>query len=135
MDDFGYSRKVIEHFTNPRSCRVMMNCDAKGIVVSPGCGDTIWIFIRVTGEHISDISFQACGCPTAIACASVLTEMAAGKHVDKAAEIRDEHVAEALDLPPDKIECSAIAASALHEAIYDYVYRYREREAVSGTER
>ena len=107
----------------------MPGADGMGVVVSPGCGDRIWVYIRVTDEHISDISFQACGCPSAIACASVLMEIAFGMHVDKAADISREHLAQALDLPEGRKECSAIAASALHEAIYDYVFRHRERKA------
>lgn len=132
MHNSGYSEKVIEHFTSPRRCRSMMDADGKGIAVAPGCGDTVWIYIKVTDQHISDIAFQAYGCPYAIACASMLTDLAFGRHVDEAAEILDEHVAEALDLPENKRECSAIAATALHEAIYGYVFRRTERKARSG---
>ena len=112
-----YNRLVIEHFANPRRCRAMPGADGKGFSVSPGCWDKVWLYIKVTGEKISDISFQAYGCPSVIACASMLSEMALGVHLDRAAEILDEHVAQALDLPDDKWECSAIAAGALHEAI------------------
>jgi nitrogen fixation NifU-like protein len=132
MENYRYSDKVIDHFTNPRRCRKMENPDGIGKVISPGCGDAIWIYIRVAEDHISDISFQAQGCPNAIACASMVTEMALGKHVDEAADILDEHVAQALDLPDDKKECSAIAASALHEAIYNYIFQHTERKTEDG---
>ena len=131
MENYIYSKKVIEHFSNPRRCRCMPDADGRGIAVAPGCGDTIWIYIKVKGLHIADSSFQAHGCPCAIACASLLTGLALGKHVDDAAEILDEHLALKLDMLEDKKDCSAIAASALHEAIYDYVFRYEERKAGS----
>ena len=119
-----YGKKVIEHFSNPKGCRKMKNPHGIGKYISPGCGDTVWIYIKVNNECISDISFQARGCPSAIACASILTEMVLGKHVDDAALIIDEHIVSALGgLPRGKEECSAIAARALHEAIYDYVFR------------
>jgi nitrogen fixation NifU-like protein len=130
--DYGYSEKVIDHFTSPRRCRIMPKPDGKGVAIAPGCGDTVWIYIAVRNEHIFDISFQACACPSAIACASMVVEMAAGRHLDEAAEILDEHAAQALGLPEDKAECSAIAASALHEAIYSYVFGSLERKAGSG---
>jgi nitrogen fixation NifU-like protein len=130
-----YSELVIEHFANPRRCAAMSDADGQGIAVSPGCGDRVWIYIRMAGELISDISFQACGCPSVIACASMLTDMACGKHLDDAAQILDEHLAQALELPEHRKECSAIAAVALHEAIYDYVFRHKERKAHSGEER
>ncbi len=129
MGNHGYSEMLLEHFANPRRCRAMPDADGVGVIVSPGCGDRVWVYIRVEGERISDISFQACGCPSAIACASVVMELALGKHVDDAAEISMEQLAEMLDLSEDRKECSAIAASALHEAIYDYVFGLRERKA------
>ena len=91
----------------------------------------VWIYIKVKELHIQDISFQARGCPSAIASASLLTDLVLGKHLDDAAEIMDEHLALKLDMPEDKKGCSSIAASALHEAIYDYVFRYEERKAGS----
>jgi nitrogen fixation NifU-like protein len=132
MENSGYSDKVIDHFTNPRRCGKMQNPDGMGNAVSPGCGDTVRICIKVTDQHISDISFLAYGCPCAIACASMVIELALGKHIDEAADILDEHVAQALDLPHDKKECSAIAASALHEAIYSYIFQHTERKTESG---
>jgi nitrogen fixation NifU-like protein len=125
---------LVEHFANPRRCRAMPDAEGKAVVVSPGCGDTVWLYIKVAGERVSDISFQAYGCPSVIACASLLMEMALGMHVDEAAQILDEHLAQALDLPEGRKECSAIAARALHEAIYDYVFGHRERKARSGEE-
>lgn len=123
-----YSDEVIDHFSNPRRCGKLKNPNGIGKAVSPGCGDTVWIYLAVKDEHVSDISFHAYGCPCAIACASMVTDMALGKDIDEAAEILDEHVAQALDLPEDKKECSAIAASALHEAIYDYVFGTDRKE-------
>ena len=110
----------------------MADASGRGIVVAPGCEDTVWIYIKVKEQQIEDISFQARGCPSAIACASLLTDLAIGKHVDDAAEILDEELARKLDMPEEAKHCSAIAASALHEAIYNYVFRQEVREAGSG---
>ncbi len=133
MIDESYNEKVIDHFSNPRRCFAMAAPHGTGVVTVPGCGDKVWIYIAVENECISDISFQAYGCPSAIACASMLTEMAQGNHVDEAAQILDEHVVDELGgLPEGKAHCSAIAARALHEAIMDYVVRGIERKAGSG---
>ena len=119
-----YGEKLIEHFSNPRNCRIMQGSDGFGKFVSPGCGDSVWIYLKISGEHVSNITFQAFGCPSAIACGSMLTELVLGKHLDDAAQILDEHIISALGgLPEGREECSAIAARALHEAIYDYVFK------------
>jgi len=119
-----YNDKLLEHFLNPRNMGTIDNADGVGQIGDPQCGDFLRVWIRVEDEHIADIKFQCQGCPAAIACGSVMTEMAKGKHVDAAWEITDEVVAEQLGgLPAVKQHCSNLGASALHEAIINYVVR------------
>jgi len=73
---------------------------------------------------LSDIKYKVFGCPAAIACCSMMTELAMGKHLDDAGELTDEQVADALGgLPAYKYHCSNLAASALHKAIMDYIFK------------
>jgi nitrogen fixation NifU-like protein len=51
----------------------------------------------------------------------MMTVMAKGKTLEQAMTITNEAVSEALGgLPPQKLQCSNIAADALHNAINDY---------------
>jgi len=119
-----YSDKVLEHFRNPRNIGVLDDPDGVGEFGDPGCGDTFWVYIRVGGGRIQDIRFQIQGCPSAIACGSVLTEMAKGRTLDEALRIRNEDVLVALGgLPDPKEHCSNLGAEALHRAVYDYLGR------------
>jgi nitrogen fixation NifU-like protein len=117
-----YSDKVMDHFTNPRNVGVMQEADAVGEVGNPACGDVMKIFIKVDGEKkISDISFQTFGCASAIACSSMVTELAKGKTIDDAEQITRKDIADALDgLPPVKMHCSNLGADALRLAIQKY---------------
>ena len=40
--------------------------------------------------------------------------------LDKAKEIKNKDIANALDLPPIKIHCSVLAEDSIHKAIEDY---------------
>jgi nitrogen fixation NifU-like protein len=121
MVNVGYSKKVMEHFMNPRNVGVIENPDGYGKVGNPVCGDVMEIFIKVKDEKISDIKFRTFGCGSAIATSSMVTELAKGKHVDEAVKITRGDVASELDgLPAQKMHCSNLAADALHEAIKDY---------------
>lgn len=81
------------------------------------------MWIKVREAHIVDIKFKCKGCPAAIATASAMTEMAKGKHVDEAAEISSEMIADAVGgLPPEKAHCSNLGAEALYEAILCHVF-------------
>jgi nitrogen fixation NifU-like protein len=121
MANVGYSKKVMEHFMNPRNVGVIESPDGYGKVGNPVCGDVMEIFIKVKDEKISDIKFRTFGCGSAIATSSMVTELAKGKPVDEAVKITRGDVASELDgLPAQKMHCSNLAADALHEAIKDY---------------
>lgn len=121
MAGIGYSKKVMEHFMNPRNVGVIENPDGYGKVGNPICGDVMEIFIKVKDGIITDIKFRTFGCGSAIATSSMITELAKGKHVDEAIKITRSDVADELDgLPPQKMHCSNLAADALSEAIKDY---------------
>lgn len=117
----GYSKKVMDHFMNPRNVGEVENADGIGTVGNPVCGDLMQVSIRVENDVITEIKFKTFGCGSAIATASMVTEMAKGKQIDEALRITRQDVADELEgLPPVKMHCSNLAADALHEAIKDY---------------
>ena len=117
----GYSKKVMEHFMNPKNVGTIENPDGYGKVGNPVCGDLMEIFIKVKDDVITDIKFKTFGCGSAIATSSMVTELAKGRNVDEAIKITRNDVADELDgLPPQKMHCSNLAADALQAAIKDY---------------
>ncbi len=121
MAQVGYSKKVMEHFTDPRNVGVIEDADGYGKVGNPVCGDLMEIYIKVKDDKIEDIKFKTFGCGSAIATSSMVTELAKGMHIDEAMKITRNDVADELDgLPPQKMHCSNLAADALHAAIEDY---------------
>ena len=117
-----YSEKVMDHFANPRNCRMMEDANGVGTVGIPTCGDLMTIYIKVNDDEvIEDISFQTFGCGAAIATSSMITEIAVGKTLEEALKISRNDVAEELDgLPPIKMHCSNLAADGLQAAIENY---------------
>ena len=109
---------------NPRNIGEIPGADGIGTIGSEECGDMICVWIKVANQHLVDVKYKVFGCPAAIASCSMMTELAMGKHVDDAYELTDDQVAEALGgLPEHKYHCSNLAASALHKAIMDYVFK------------
>ncbi|ACX51575.1 FeS cluster assembly scaffold protein NifU [Ammonifex degensii KC4] len=125
-----YSAKVMEHFLHPRNVGVIEDADGVGEVGNPACGDVMTFYIKVKEDRIAEIKFQTFGCAAAIAVASMISEMAKGKHITEALKITNKDVAEALEgLPKQKLHCSNLGADALHKAIEDYLARKKEKEA------
>ena len=116
-----YSKKVMEHFMNPRNVGVIENPDGVGEVGNPVCGDIMKIYIRVEDNRITDAKFMTFGCGAAIASSSMATELIRGKTLEEAWEVTNTAVAEALEgLPPIKMHCSLLAEEGIHLAINDY---------------
>ena len=116
-----YSKKVMDHFMNPRNVGVIEDADGVGEVGNPVCGDIMRMYLKIKDNIIEDVKFQTFGCGAAVATSSMATELIKGKTVDDALEITNKAVAQALDgLPPIKMHCSVLAEQAIKAAIEDY---------------
>jgi len=123
-----YSKKVMEHFLNPKNMGEIKNADGIGKVGNIICGDVMWIYIKVDkNENIEDIKFKTMGCAAAIATSSMVTELAKGKNLKDVVKITKNDVADSLDsLPPVKMHCSNLAVDGLQEAVYDYLSKNKK---------
>jgi len=120
-----YSKKVMEHFTNPQNVGKIENADGVGEVGNAKCGDIMKIYLKVNDDGIiEDVKFNTFGCASAIASSSMATCLIKGKHISEAIELSNKAVVEALDgLPAVKIHCSVLAEEAIKEAVKDYYDR------------
>ena len=109
---------------NPRNLGEMENADAVGTVGNPDCGDMLRMWIKFKEEDgrkvIDRATFQSFGCQTAIAVASVATELLAGKTIAEARSMSGEELAAPLGaLPPVRIHCAQLVEGALRSALSD----------------
>lgn len=120
----AYSKKLIDHYENPRNVGSMdkeLKEVGTGLVGAPACGDVMKLQIKVNDEGIiEDAKFKTYGCGSAIASSSLLTEWVKGKSLTEASLIKNTDIAEELALPPVKIHCSVLAEDAISAAIDDY---------------
>lgn len=129
-----YSKKVMDHFENPRNVGVMENADGVGEVGNAKCGDIMKMFLKIDNEIITDVKFQTFGCGAAVATSSIATEMIKNKSINEALKLTNKAVVEALDgLPPAKIHCSVLAEEAVKAAINNYFEKHnQENRKVDG---
>ncbi len=133
----AYSKKVLDHYDNPRNVGKMDTEDdhvGTGMVGAPACGDVMRLQIKVGDDGvIEDAKFKTYGCGSAIASSSLLTEWVKGRTLDEASAIKNSEIAEELALPPVKIHCSVLAEDAIKAAIQDFKAKQdHTAEAASG---
>ncbi|MGJ8654912.1 MAG: iron-sulfur cluster assembly scaffold protein [Akkermansiaceae bacterium] len=120
MSDF--EQKVRDTLANPQNQGEMEDADSVGTVGSPDCGDMLRMWLKFTekdGKKVIDkASFQSFGCQTAIAVASMATEMLKGKTAEEASNLNAAELSGDLGaLPPMKIHCGQLVEGALKNAL------------------
>ncbi len=122
MSDTDFESRVRDALANPQNLGEMTDADAVGTVGNPECGDMLRMWLKFTekdGRKVIDrASFQSFGCQTAIAVASMATEMLRGKTIDEAARLQSADLSAPLGpLPPMKIHCGEMVEGALRQAL------------------
>jgi nitrogen fixation protein NifU and related proteins len=114
-----YSPELQDHYKRPRNQGELPDATARVEVTNPVCGDTLDLAVRVEDGRIAAARFRTRGCPPAIACSSLLTEMLTGKTLSEVEEITAEQISEALGgLPPATKHASQLAEDSL-DALLD----------------
>lgn len=115
-------KRIAEAIRNPQNVGEMPDADSVGTVGSPDCGEMLRFWIKYKEERgrkvIDRASFQSFGCETAIAVASLATELIRGKTSGEALALKTDQLAGDLGaLPPMKIHCAELVQAALRSAL------------------
>jgi nitrogen fixation NifU-like protein len=115
-------KRIQAALANPQNMGEMAGADSIGTVGNADCGEMLrlWVkFKQQDGKRVIDrATFQSFGCETAIAVASLATELIRGKTAEEALALKTEELAGELGpLPPMKIHCAQLVEGALRSAL------------------
>jgi len=115
-------KKVRAAIADPKNMGELPDADRVGTVGNSDCGEMLRLWVKFKEEHgrkvIDQASFQSFGCETAIAVASMATELIRGKTAEEALALRhDELTGDLGALPPMKIHCAQLVEGALKSAL------------------
>ena len=114
--------RIAEALRDPKNLGELADADAIGTVGNSDCGEMLRVWVKFKEEHgrkvIDRATFQSFGCETAIAVASLATELIRGKTSEEALALKTEELAGELGpLPPMKIHCAQLVEGALRSAL------------------
>jgi len=115
-------KKIAEAMRNPQNVGELLDADAIGTVGNSDCGEMLRLWVKFKQQNgrkvIDKATFQSFGCETAIAVASLATELIRGKTAEEALALKTEELAGELGpLPPMKIHCAQLVEGALRSAL------------------
>ena len=115
-------KRIAEALRNPQNLGELPNADAIGTVGNSECGEMLRLWVKFKEQNgrkvIDRATFQSFGCETAIAVASLATELIRGKTPQEALALKTEQLAGDLGpLPPMKIHCAQLVEGALRSAL------------------
>src|ERR1700690_3701472 len=115
-------KRIQAALANPQNMGELAGADAVGTVGNADCGEMLRLWVKFKEEKgrkvIDRATFQSFGCETAIAVASLATELIRGKTAGEAPAMKTEALGGKLGpLPPMKIHCAQLVEGALRSAL------------------
>jgi len=120
--DNELQKRIEAALADPSNMGEMPDADSIGTVGNADCGEMLRLWVKFKEEKgrkvIDKATFQSFGCETAIAVASLATELIRGKTREEALALRTEELSGELGpLPPMKIHCAQLVEGALRSAL------------------
>jgi nitrogen fixation NifU-like protein len=85
-----YRDVILDHNRQPRNFGALPAPARQARGYNPLCGDELTVYLRLDGERIADLSYEAKGCAISVASASLMSEALKGKTVGEANALFEE---------------------------------------------
>jgi len=118
-----FSKKVMDHYKNPRNRGELKNPTVSIDAVNPVCGDCTTVQLNINdSDVISDAKFESLGCAISVASASILTEHVKNKKISEVKKLTDKDLVKMMEaeLTPAKVACATMSVEALQRALKSY---------------
>lgn len=111
-----------EHIAAPRNVGPIQGATHHGIAwapwMMPGDGPYIKLWLEVHADKIVRAAYVSNGCPSSIACGSMVAQVVIGRTVEEASRLEPSDLKLLLDgLPEGKEYCAEMAVTALRQAL------------------
>jgi len=115
-----YSKEVLKRFRHPKHEGKIYKADSVSNVGNGICQDRLELSLSIKNGRIKNIKYLTYGCPAATSSAEMVCELAKGRTIKAAKNIKLIQILKKLKLPKEKHHCSEMGLKALKEALKKY---------------
>ncbi len=133
MDQNELYDLTLEHMMHPRNYGKLEEADATGIGKNPENGEMVIVYLKVDGDKIVDIAFQAKACMTTIVAGSIFTDTVKGAQMEEAKELTRIMLSKLDNVPPEEAACTELVAEAFYAALEHLTAKADDPDAVVPT--
>ncbi len=113
-----FSDIVQDHVANPRNRGSLDGATHQGTAGVPGDGPYMSFWFRVEASRVTGATYQTWGCPAAVACGSIVAEIAPGRTPEALLSLTEQDITRLLGgLPEGKEHCPQLTVDALRKAL------------------
>ncbi|MBI5331994.1 MAG: iron-sulfur cluster assembly scaffold protein [Candidatus Aenigmarchaeota archaeon] len=114
--------KILEQSRHPHNFGIIEGYTHMRKEVGGRCKDVVEMFVKIEGRKITDISFIGESCAICTASASLLTDYAKGKSINKIKKMGKEDILKLMKikLHSDKLKCAMVPLQALQKCINNF---------------
>jgi nitrogen fixation NifU-like protein len=76
-----YQEIILDHYRTKHNSGLRQPYDAEVRHVNPTCGDEVLLRVRLDGDTVTDVSYEAMGCSISQASTSVMTDLVIGNDI------------------------------------------------------
>jgi nitrogen fixation protein NifU and related proteins len=84
-----YQEVILDHNRRPRNFHAIPDASHTAEGYNPLCGDRLTLYMKLTGDVITDLAFEGAGCAISKASASMMTDALKGHTIAEAAALFD----------------------------------------------
>ena len=128
-----YAEDIVMHYEHPHNKGKMKDASISMHNENSLCGDDVTIHLKIENGKILDIKFEGVGCAVSMATASMLTDFAKGKTLEKIDHMGVRSIFDLIgfDPGPARLKCATLSLRALKEASFAYQHKAVDAETKS----
>lgn len=120
-----YQEVILDHNRRPRNFGTLADATRIANGHNPLCGDKLKLYLKLDGDHISNIMFEGSGCAISKASASLMTDALKGQSIVEARDLF-EHFHHMVTAPMDQaVDDAAVGKLAVLAGVREFPMRVK----------